>query len=117
MRHATWPTRAQATVSIIQVPTVAGTATVNIYHVLILPVQSLCAQRFERPKLKISAFGVRKGLLIEKAPTEKMGGGRLVVPQIHLTEVQSSGFCMSREGNIGGAAFVNLSPKHNSSGD
>lgn len=41
---------------------------------------------FERPKLKKSEFGVKKGLLIKKAQTEKMGA--LVVSQICLMKVQ-----------------------------
>ena len=44
----------------------------------------------ERPKLRTSGFGVRKGLLIKKVPTEKTGA--LVVPQIHLPNVHISGF-------------------------
>lgn len=35
-------------------------------------------------------FGIRKGLLIKKAPTEKMGD--LVMPQTHLRKEQSSVF-------------------------
>lgn len=48
-------------------------------------VQSLCAQCLEMPKLKLSEFGVRKDLLIEKAPTQIIGA--LVLPQIHLKKV------------------------------
>ena len=47
-----------------------------------LPVQSLCAPSFERSKLKMSEFGMRKTLLIKKVPAEKMGV--LAVSQIHL---------------------------------
>ena len=54
----------------------------RLYEENTLPNQSLCTCHFERPKLKISEFGVRKVLLIEKAPTRKMGD--LMVPQIHL---------------------------------
>ena len=50
----------------------------------------VCAQCLEMPKLKLSEFGVRKGLLIKKAPTHKMGA--LVSPQIHLKKVQILGF-------------------------
>ena len=56
----------------------------------LLLVQSLCAQGFERPKLKLSELGIKKCLLIEKAPTEKMEA--LVIPQLFLNKVQSSGF-------------------------
>ena len=38
----------------------------------------------------MSGFGVRKGVLIEKVPTKKMGA--LIVPPIHLPKVQSLGF-------------------------
>lgn len=47
-----------------------------------LPVQCPNAQGFERPELTTSEFGARKGLLMEKAPSEKMGD--LLAPQIHL---------------------------------
>lgn len=47
-----------------------------------VPVQSPCALWFKRPKLKISEFGVAEGVLIKKAPTEKMGG--LMVPQTYV---------------------------------
>lgn len=36
----------------------------------LVPAQSPCAQCLERPKLKISESGSKKGLLTEKAPTE-----------------------------------------------
>lgn len=39
-------------------------------------------QCFEKTKFKISESSVRKGLLMEKASTKKMGG--LMAPQIHL---------------------------------
>lgn len=41
---------------------------------------SLCAQCFEKPKLKMSEFGVRKSLLIEKVATEKMGDSNASKP-------------------------------------
>lgn len=41
-------------------------------------------------KLKTSVFGVRRGLLVEKAPTETMGD--FLVPQIDLKKVWGSGF-------------------------
>lgn len=46
------------------------------------PNAGSCAQRFKRPKLKMSEFGVRKSLLIKKAPAENMRD--LAMPQIHL---------------------------------
>lgn len=49
----------------------------------------------------MSEFGERKGLLIEKASTKKMGA--LVVLEIHLIKIESSGFFMSRESEMGGA--------------
>lgn len=57
---------------------------------LVSPVQSSCAQYFKRPIFKTSEFGVKKGLLINRVPTEKMGAP--LIPQIHLKEAQSSGF-------------------------
>lgn len=42
------------------------------------------------PKLKMSQFGVRKGLLIQEAAAKKMGV--LVLPQIDLKKVECSGF-------------------------
>lgn len=44
------------------------------------------AQCFERPKPKTSESGVRKGLLIEKVPSKKMGG-LLVPPVIFVTRL------------------------------
>ena len=61
-----------------------------IKAVRVLPVQRPYATCFEKPKLKMSEFGVKKDLLIKKAPAEKIG--TLVVSQIHLKKVQSSGF-------------------------
>ena len=46
---------------------------------LVTSPKSIC---FQRPKLKMSEFAVRKGLLIKKAATEKTRV--LLVPQIHL---------------------------------
>ena len=57
---------------------------------MVLLVQSPCVQRFEKPKLKTSELGVRKGLFMEKSPTEKMGA--LVALEIHLKKLQNSGF-------------------------
>ena len=37
---------------------------------------------FNKPKLKVSGFGVRKGLLMEKGKTKKMGD--FAMPQRHL---------------------------------
>lgn len=51
-------------------------------QISVLPNPSWCARRFERPKHKTSEFGVRKGLLIQKMPTKKIGA--LIVPEIHL---------------------------------
>lgn len=48
----------------------------------------------------MSEFRVRKDLLIEKAPAEKMG--HLMVTQIHLKYRVEASF-MSREGEVGGA--------------
>lgn len=48
-----------------------------------------CILCFKRPKIKTSGFGVKKGLLIKKAPTEKMKD--LMVPQINLRKVQNLG--------------------------
>lgn len=49
----------------------------------------------------MSAFGVRKDLLITSVPAGKMGD--LVVPQIHLKKVQVQASFMSMEGEMGGA--------------
>lgn len=46
----------------------------------------------------MTELGVMKGLLIEKMPTEKIGA--LVVPQIHLTKVQSAGFFFVKRGEV-----------------
>nr|KAF6474774.1 hypothetical protein HJG63_010931 [Rousettus aegyptiacus] len=70
-----------------------------------LPVQSLCVQCFERPELKMSEFGVRKGLLIKKVPTEKMGDP--LVPQIHLKKIQNSAFFyIKRDGKQEGQKMI-----------
>lgn len=66
---------------------------------MLLPVQSLHAWHFERPKLKISEFAARKVLLIRKASTEKMRD--LVISILRKYEVQA--FFMSREGKMGEA--------------
>lgn len=64
----------------------------------VLPVQSPCARCFERSKLRMSEFEVRKGLLIKRVLTKKIG--TQVVPQIHLTKVQSAVFFyIERRGN------------------
>lgn len=47
----------------------------------------------------MSEFGDRKGLLIERVPTEKMVD--FVVPQIHLKNVQSSNFFYVNGGENG----------------
>lgn len=57
---------------------------------VVLQVQSPCARGFEKPKLRMIEFGVRKSLLIEKILAKKMRF--IVVPQIYLKKVQSSGF-------------------------
>lgn len=58
-------------------------------------------------------FGVRKGLLIKKVPIQKLGA--LVLPQINLKKVKSSGvFYIKRRGNEKGYC-KNLSSKQNSS--
>lgn len=49
----------------------------------------------------MSDFGVRKCLLIKKAPTEKMET-QIVVPKLHFEKVQGE-FFMLREGDMGGA--------------
>lgn len=46
-------------------------------------------------------FGARTFLMIRKLTTKKMGF--LVVPQIHLKEVQTSGFFYVKERKMGGA--------------
>lgn len=38
----------------------------------------------QRPKLKMSEFGVKQCLWVKKMPTKKMGG--LIVAQIHLAQ-------------------------------
>lgn len=53
-------------------------------------VRSPCTCCLGRPKLKPAEFGAKKGLLIKKVPTEKMGAP--LIPQIHLKETHSSGF-------------------------
>ena len=63
--------------------------------VTLLPVQSPCACYLKRAKVKISGFGVRTVLLIEKVPIEKMGD--LLVPQIHPKNAHSSGFFYVKE--------------------
>lgn len=60
--------------------------------------QSQCP---ERPKLRMSRFGVRRGSAIETAAVERMG--TLVVPQTHLSQVRSEAACMSVEGRVGEA--------------
>ena len=55
---------------------------VRIQALQVSPNPSSCARCFEKPKLKTSEFGLRKGLWIKKAATEKMGD--LVMPQNHL---------------------------------
>lgn len=72
-----------------------GNALYLIWVLVVLLVQSLCAQSIKRLKFKTSESRVRKGLSIEKVPTRKMGG--LVAPQIHLLKVQSSGFFYGKE--------------------
>lgn len=52
---------------------------------------------------KTSEFGVKKGVLVEKVPTEKMGA--LVVSPIHLKKVQSSGFLYVKVKEKGGTIF------------
>lgn len=52
--------------------------------------QCLRILHFKRPKIKTSGFGVKKGLLIKKAPTEKMK--EIMVPQNNLRKVQNLGF-------------------------
>lgn len=47
-----------------------------------------------------------ESLIDKKAPTEKMGD--LVVPQIDLKKVQSSGFFYVKGGEMRGAVFVNV---------
>lgn len=64
---------------------VRGEGYCNIKKNCYLP-KSSCVQCFKRPKIKISEFGLRKGLLIKKMSTEKMGV--LAVPQIHLKRVE-----------------------------
>lgn len=61
--------------------------------------------------MKMSEFGVKKGLLIEKEPTKKMGD--LKVLQTHLPKIQGSGFFNVREGKIEGAVFVKLPSQQN----
>ena len=55
----------------------------------------------------MSVFGVRKGLLIKKTPTEKMGD--IVVPQIHLASWDRpkvlKGLGEEICGSAGGASF------------
>ena len=63
-------------------------------------VQSPCAQHFEKPNLKISEFGVRKGLLIEKMPNERTGA--LVFKSI-FQKYRVQACFMPREGEMGGA--------------
>lgn len=46
----------------------------------------------------MTEFGVLKNLLIKKMPTEKIEA--LVVPQIHLTKVQSAGFFFVKRGEM-----------------
>lgn len=60
---------------------------------LITAPRSVC---LEKPKLTTSDFGVRKGLLTKKVPTEKMGSP--VVPQIHGKKVQNLAFFYVRGG-------------------
>ena len=57
---------------------------------------SWCAQYFPKPKFKTSEFGAEKGLLIEKAPTEKTGD--LEMPQIQLTHWTEFGFLSTKRG-------------------
>lgn len=72
-----------------------------------LLVQSPCAWHFKRPKLKTSEFRVREGLLMEKVPTEKMW--TLVIPQIHLPNVQHSGFVyLKGRGNGSGKSWLKI---------
>lgn len=51
----------------------------------LLLVQDSCAQHFKGPKLKMSEFGKRKGLLIKKALTSSRRWGALTLPQSHLS--------------------------------
>lgn len=54
--------------------------------------QSQCP---ERPKLRMSRFGVRRGSAIETAAVERVG--TLVVPQTHLSQVRSEAACIVRQ--------------------
>lgn len=56
---------------------------------VVLQVQSPCAHGFDKPKLRMIEFGVRKSLLIKKTLAKKVGF--IVVSQIYLEKVQSSG--------------------------
>ena len=49
-------------------------------HLVIEP-KSVCLM-LQKAKTQMSEFGVRKGLLMEKVPTERLGD--LMMPQIHL---------------------------------
>ena len=56
-------------------------------QLLLLPVQSPCAHCFKRPIFKMSEFGVRKSLLIEKIPSWEDGGLRASsIPSSESTE-------------------------------
>ena len=57
-------------------------------------------QCFERLKLKTSEFGMRKGLLMEKAPTEKMGD---LILKFIFGKYRVEVSFMPREGEMGGA--------------
>lgn len=57
---------------------------------LLSPVQDPWEPCFKRSELKMSGFGIRKVLLIEKVHTEEVGD--LMVPQIRLNGAQKLGF-------------------------
>ena len=70
---------------------------------ILLLVQSSCPWCLKRLTLKTSVFGIRKGLLIEKAPTEKMGALILLKWILRKYRVQAS--CRSVNGRANGRGY------------
>lgn len=62
-----------------------------------------CPWCLKRPKLQTSVFGIRKGLLMEKAPTEKIGVLILLKWILRKYWVQAS--CSSVNGRENGRAY------------